>query len=131
MTQKKSPTTHVPPEHHASDFLANERTFLAWIRTSVAVISLGFAVAKFDAWLRQMQHLNGSAPAQPGWSQPMGIAMIVLGGLLPILAAWRYHVVNRQIERGEVRADRILIFWITGLILALAVGFVLYLLKTR
>ena len=40
------------PEHtRASEFLANERTFLAWVRTSVTILSFGFVVAKFNVWL--------------------------------------------------------------------------------
>lgn len=131
MTDETSVKSKVPAEHHASEFLANERTFLAWVRTSIAVISLGFAVTKFDAWLKQLQQAGGAVIDGPGWSRPMGIAMIVIGGLLSVLAAWRYHVVNRQIERGEVRADRLMIFWTTGLIVVLAFGFVLYLVKTQ
>ena len=46
--------TSAPTDKHASDFLANERTFLAWIRTSVAVISLGFVIAKFRIWLEDL-----------------------------------------------------------------------------
>ena len=39
-------------ELRVSDYLANERTFLAWIRTRMAVMNLGFVVAKFSLWLR-------------------------------------------------------------------------------
>ncbi len=121
----------VPVEQHATEFLANERTFLAWIRTSIAVISLGFAVTKFDAWLNEIAEntatnkFNGS-----GWSIPMGLAMIIFAGLLPVFAAWRYHAVNSQIERGAVSADRGLIVLVTLLIVALATVFILYLLES-
>jgi len=118
------PTSPLPHANHAAEFLANERTFLAWVRTSIAVITLGFAVTKFDAVLHDVAHVR--ARHGVGWSAGMGIAMIVLGGLLPVLAAWRYHVVNRQIERGWVKADRPLIVLVTILVVALAVAFVVY-----
>ncbi len=67
----------------ATEYLANERTFLAWIRTSIAVISLGFVVAKFGVWLREL-----AARIAPqvetrgtGMSMPMGVAM---------MACWQY-----------------------------------------
>ena len=41
-------------EKRATEYLANERTFLAWSRTSIAIISLGFVVAKFSLWLNQL-----------------------------------------------------------------------------
>src|SRR5580658_5212729 len=108
-------THEVPPKSHATELLANERTFLAWVRTSIAVISLGFAVTKLDESLRQMaQTASGGRLHGIGWSLPMGLGMIVLGGLLSVLAAWRYHVVNRQIECGEVRADRDLVVMVVA-----------------
>jgi hypothetical protein len=44
----------LPEDKRASEYLANERTFLAWIRTSIAIISLGFVIAKFGVWLREL-----------------------------------------------------------------------------
>lgn len=125
MTRMPDDPNHpLPHADHASALLANERTFLAWVRTSIAVITLGFAVARFDAVLHDVAHVRGRHGV--GWPVGMGIAMIVLGGVLPVLAAWRYHVVNRQIERGWVRADRPLVVLVTILVVALAVAFVVY-----
>ena len=137
-TQQKSfdmrdvKNTTLPTEHHATEFLANERTFLAWVRTSIAVISLGFAVTKFDMWLKEIAKSTGvSDPHGIGWSIPMGLALIILGGLLPVFAAWRYHVVNQQIEQDHVRADRGMIIMVTLLVVALAFVFFLYFLKSN
>jgi putative membrane protein len=44
--------TALPEDRRAAEYLANERTFLAWIRTSIAVITLGFVIAKFGVSLR-------------------------------------------------------------------------------
>ncbi len=41
------PHANVPEEKRATEYLANERTFLAWIRTSIAVISFGFVITRF------------------------------------------------------------------------------------
>jgi uncharacterized membrane protein YidH (DUF202 family) len=49
----------------ATEYLANERTFLAWIRTSIAVISLGFVSAKFGVWLRELAIRLGPANTNP------------------------------------------------------------------
>ena len=112
----------VPVDKQATEFLANERTFLAWIRTSIAIISLGFVIAKFRIWLQDLASA-GHGPATPtklGDSFAIGIGMMALGGLLTLLAAWRYRVVNLQIERGKVTADRGLIVFVTILVAALA-----------
>jgi len=53
-----------------------------------------------------------------------------LGGLLAVLAAWRYHVVNRDIERGRVSADRGLVILVTAAVAAIAVFMIIYMIKT-
>ena len=117
----------LPAGSHATEFLANERTFLAWIRTSIAVIALGFAGTKVDMALGTLLRGSGSNRWQEAVaSVPVGVAMIAFGGLLAVLAALRYHVVNRQIERGRVRADRYLIALVTLSVLVLAVVLIVY-----
>ena len=111
-----------------TDHAANERTFLAWVRTSVAVISLGFVVAKFGLWFGELA--ARVAPqmerARTGASIPIGISMIAFGGLLTVLAAWRFHVVNRNIDRGDVKADRWLVVLSTVLVALLSVVMIGY-----
>jgi putative membrane protein len=88
-TNEGPPGARVPEGRKAAEYLANERTFLAWIRTSIAVISLGFVVAKFGLWINelalrvtpQLEHVTTGA------SIPTGLAMIAFGGLLAVLAA--------------------------------------------
>lgn len=119
----------VPPKQLAAEYLANERTFLAWVRTSIAVITLGFVVAKFGLWLGELALTSAQfARIRTGASIPVGIGMMLFGGLLVVLAAWRYTVVNRQIECGEVKADRGLIILITLLVLVLSLVMTAYLL---
>lgn len=124
--------TAVPEDKKATEYLANERTFLAWIRTSIAVISLGFVIAKFGVWLRELA--TRLAPQIPihstGMSLPIGVAMMVLGGSLAVLAAWHYHLVNRAIERGEVRANRGLVVTVTVAVALLALLMIAYLVLT-
>jgi len=118
----ETPHKSVPVDKQATEFLANERTFLAWIRTSVSIISLGFVIAKFQIWLQAFARAGSvsTPPAKPGDSFEIGIGMMALGGLLTVLAAWHYHVVNLQIENGKVTADRGLIVFVTILVAMLA-----------
>lgn len=123
---------NVPEDKKATEYLANERTFLAWVRTSIAIISLGFVIAKFGVWLREIA--TRLAPQIPvpntGVSLRMGVAMMALGGALAVLAAWHYHLVNRAIARGEVRANRGLIVAVTAGVALLALMMITYLLLT-
>ena len=116
----------------ATEYLANERTFLAWIRTSVAVVSLGFVLARFNVWLRELaiQRPSQIPVHRGGISLPIGVGMMTFGGLLSVLAAWRYHVVNRDIERGKVRADRGLVILVTIMMAVLSGAMIAFALLT-
>jgi putative membrane protein len=128
----EKPLKSVPEDKQATEFLANERTFLAWIRTSVAIISLGFVIAKFRIWLQDIGKAESASAPSPklGESFAIGIGMMALGGLLTVLAAWRYHAVNRQIENGKVTADRGLIAFVTILVAVLAAVMIVTMLTT-
>ena len=122
----------ISSEHRATEYLANERTFLAWIRTSLAIISLGFVMAKFSLWLREIAaglHPEAST-YHPGFSIPIGVSMMAVGGLVTLLAAWRYRAVNRAIERGVFTTDRYLVAMLTVMVTALCLAMIAYLLVT-
>jgi putative membrane protein len=114
---------------HTSDHLANERTFLAWIRTSIAVISLGFVIARFSFWLDQLALSTGQhiQLQRTGLSLPIGLGMMGFGALLTILSAVRYRRINQSIERGEVYSSQSLIWLVTVLTVVLAVILIVYL----
>lgn len=118
----------VPEAHRASEHLDNERTFLAWVRTNVALIGLGFVIARLSPTLGATAGVNGSRIASK--AVPAGIALIVLGAIVTVLAAWRYDRVNRQIEEGLVKTDRGMVWIVTLLIALLSVAAVVYMLMS-
>ena len=130
--QKQKQSATIDETKRATEYLANERTFLAWIRTSVAVMSLGFVLARFSVWLRELsaQRQLHVPVHRGGISLPIGVAMMILGGLLSVLAAWRYHVVNRDIERGKVSADRGLVILVTAMVMLLSGAMIVLVLLT-
>ncbi|HEV2329909.1 MAG TPA: DUF202 domain-containing protein [Verrucomicrobiae bacterium] len=124
--------TPLPDHQKTTEHLAVERTFLAWVRTSIAIISLGFVVAKFGVWLRDLAaQLNPHMQIHnTGMSLPIGVGMMAFGGLLVILAAWHSHLVHRAIERGEARPNRGLIVSVTIVVALLAALMIIYMLLT-
>jgi len=97
---------------------ANERTFLAWLRTSIALIGFGFAIARFGLFLRELQSsVTGQDSPTHSFisSQTIGVGLVIIGIILVALSAWRYNKVYGQIERGDYRPSR-LIIWITSAI---------------
>lgn len=127
-----SPTPRLTDDKSATEYLANERTFLAWVRTSIAIISLGFVLAKFDVWLSQLgARLEPGVQSQPAVaSMPIGLAVVGLGGMLAVLAAWRYQVVNRAIASGVVLPAHRLVVLITVLVGVLCASVIVHILFT-
>jgi len=113
----------IPAEHRAAEHLANERTFLAWVRTNIALISLGFVLARLGPWLRES---GGNAPRLASKALPLGIGLVGFGTLLTLLAAWRYDAVNREIETGLVKTDRILVWFVTVAIALISGALIVY-----
>lgn len=116
----------MPETHRASAHLDNERTFLAWVRTNVAVISLGFVVARLSPTLGQAAGLNGNRIASK--ALPAGILLVAFGAIVTLLAAVRYDQVNRQIEAGLVKTDRGMVWIVALLLVLLSVAAVTYML---
>jgi putative membrane protein len=73
-----------------SDHSANERTFLAWVRTAIAVMAFGFLVEKFDLFLEvaapSLADRTLSLPGQK-FGNTAGLALIVLGTAMVGIAA--------------------------------------------
>jgi putative membrane protein len=119
------------PNQHTSDHLANERTFLAWIRTSISMIGLGFVVAKFTVWLRELSlRLDQQAPPRTGLSLPLGVTLMALGGVLAIIAAWRYRSVKRAIQSNQSAAAESTMVALSVSVALIAIALVAYMLAT-
>jgi inner membrane protein YidH len=89
----------------STQHLANERTFLAWLRTCIALMGLGFVVARFSLFLREFgimtknQAIPSNLPASAS-STMLGMSMIGLGILLIIYALINYLKIQKAIEAG-------------------------------
>ncbi len=112
--------------------MANERTFLAWIRTSVAIMAFGFVVEKFSLFVKQMSYYLGkdALPPAPGTSSWVGVLLVTLGVLMGILAFARYKAVEKQIDEDTYRPSPILSVMLFLSVLSIGVFLVLYLIHT-
>jgi putative membrane protein len=87
-----------------SDHAANERTFLAWVRTAIAVMAFGFLVEKFDLFLeiasqtlaRRTLSISGQLVGNIA-----GLILIGLGGGTIILALLRFRKTAIEIDNAE------------------------------
>ena len=74
-------------------YFAAERTLLAWLRTGLAVMGLGFVVARFGLFLRVMRGADAVNPAISTW---IGVGLVLLGSAAVGMAAWQHHRVTRH-----------------------------------
>ena len=112
--------------------MANERTFLAWIRTSIAIMAFGFVVEKFALFVKQISYLLGKEAALPsrGYSSIFGILLVALGAFMGILAFIRYKKVERQIDEDTYQPSLILDILLAISILAIGIFLIIYLIHS-
>ncbi|OGP52371.1 MAG: hypothetical protein A2Y79_12375 [Deltaproteobacteria bacterium RBG_13_43_22] len=132
---KKNPSGRV---QNRRVHMANERTFLAWIRTSIGIMAFGFVVEKFALFVRQMdQYLSRTAerepsplssiPASPGYSSIIGVILIGLGAMMGLLAFIRYKKVEKQIDEDTYQPSLILDILLTLSIVSVGFFLIIYL----
>lgn len=116
-----------------TDHAANERTFLAWMRTAIAVMAFGFLVEKFDLFLRiEAMRRSGPGGAAGGStaddvSSLAGLGVIAFGAALIVLSAWRFHDTGRRIDAAERSAGRQTMTYVVALlVVVIGLGLGLY-----
>jgi len=117
------------PTGAPGDHLANERTFLAWIRTSIAVMGFGFVVVKFSLFIKQISLALGTKVSvhQTGDSRKIGILLVALGTITIILSFLRYQKTKYQLEKGLYYHSTMFIKAITVMIFAASIALLIYL----
>lgn len=90
-----------------SDYLAVERTLLAWIRTGLALMGFGFVVARFGLFLQEFQVTQHTLPPRSyGLSLWFGTALIAVGVIVNILSGWRHARLVWELDRGDTAHSR-------------------------
>ncbi len=119
-TLEKSPQTSTTENTNIRDHLANERTFLAWIRTSLGLMAFGFVVEKFSLFLKQLVYflrvpdlalkdISSStlqeivSPSLQGYSSTFGILLVAFGTLMGIFAYVKFARIEKQIKMNAYR----------------------------
>ncbi len=84
-----------------SDHLAAERTFLAWIRTGLALTGFGFVLARFSLILQEFQYTRHIPSARPYEMSPwFGTALIAVGVVVYLISAWHHMRLVRKLDQG-------------------------------
>lgn len=116
------PPASPPGDSQFRDHAANERTLLAWIRTGIALMAFGFAIARFGLFLREVAEVGQVHVAHGTGSSWIGVVLVVLGLVTNAAATVRYSRLRNAIEqRLPVAPDPALVYVLgTGSVLIAA-----------
>ncbi|WP_202214296.1 YidH family protein [Methylacidimicrobium sp. AP8] len=92
------------------DHSANERTFLAWVRTSIGLMAFGFLLEKFTLFLNYLRLALNQPPTQEPATRVIGLAFLTLGAVMIGMAALRYRLNARQIDSPELERNSFVLF---------------------
>ena len=104
--EQKHPAASTPAtSKKVTDHLANQRTFLAWIRTGLATITFGFVVERFGLLLRELglKNISAASTTTIHYSAIIGVALVILGVITMIIALVSFLQIRRSIDLESFR----------------------------
>ncbi|MDQ2798405.1 MAG: DUF202 domain-containing protein [Armatimonadota bacterium] len=111
------------------DHLANERTFLAWVRTSIALMGFGVVIAKLRFLALDGMAAQALSPHNGERSTWLGVAFAFVGLLTLLFAAVHYQQTRRQIDSGGYQSAHRSIIAFAALLFLLGLASLAYLLS--
>ncbi len=123
-----------------SDHMANERTFLAWIRTSLGVMAFGFVVEKFALFVKQFGYFLASqnapqppivSPTHQTLSSIFGMGLVAVGALIGLFSFIKYKQTEKHIEDNTYKYSSVLASALTALVVVIGIFLVVYLGSTK
>ncbi len=117
-------------EARLTDHMANERTFLAWIRTSLGIMAFGFVIERFSFFTLQVANFLGKSHIQEStnsslslreYSSNFGTLLVIIGGLICVLSFIKYKQVQRNIEKGVYNPSMLLDLLLTLSVLSIGI----------
>jgi putative membrane protein len=87
-----------------TDHAANERTYLAWVRTSIAIMAFGFLIEKFELYLAFIgTSLGDTEQFEPSLSaQLIGLSLFLVGILIIIASTLKFYIYKKDIDSEEL-----------------------------
>lgn len=121
-----------------NDHAANERTYLAWLRTGIAVVAFGVVIERFDLFLRSITRAlsreEGMGPLLPiasPYGRELGAVLVMAGLLLMATSTWRYWETARRIREAQPRPyDARHALLLGGVVVLLSLATLAYVLHT-
>lgn len=120
-----------------NNHLANENTFLSWIRTSLALMAFGFVIERFSLFLKQVTLYFGkislAAPvashASQNYPSMFGIFLVAVGALICFFSFIKFKKIEQQINTDSYQPTTLLVFILALIVFLSGIFLVLYLIK--
>ena len=140
---KDNNNNYKPKSDLSQQYLANERTFLAWVRTCIALIGLGFIISKFSFFLVEFRLIfqnyivdssklsvnhNSQVSGSEHISSLIGIGIVILSMVLILFALKNYRDTSKAINMKVYEPKNITVYITTAIIIALTLIVAIYLL---
>lgn len=129
--ENQSVANEIIKNQNARDHLANERTLLAWIRTSIGIMAFGFVVVKFSLFIKLISLLLGKDITIPqrGYSSVIGILLVAVGSVVLLLAFINYKRTKKQLSQESYQPTSKLTLLLTIIILIISILLIIYLIE--
>lgn len=116
----------------AREHLANERTFLAWVRTGIAIMAFGFVVVKSSMFVEDQRATGAEETIIPGelFTAIVGIVLVVAGSFISTVSYFRYRQTKKQLRQGIYHHSSAILAMVTLGVLLVSALLVVYLVRT-
>jgi putative membrane protein len=122
----------VSNDQRSREHLANERTLLAWVRTSIGIMAFGFVVVKFSLFLKQLSSLfqKEVIVQQHSYSSVIGILLVAVGAVVLLLAFLKYKQTEKQLDNESFKSSSTLVLSLTIVMFLISMILILYLIES-
>lgn len=109
------------------DYLSNERTYLAWVRTSIGIMVFGFVVVKFTLFVKELSIMLQKPLPNHDYVSVLGISLVALGVLVVLISFLQYKKIGSQLGKSNFQPSASLSTILTISILLIGILLVTYL----
>ena len=122
--------------------LANERTFLAWVRTCIALIGLGFIIAKFGLFIEELNLVLSQSVSEitktpytsmqskllsDDTSSLVGIGIVIISIVLILFALRNYYNISKEIRYDKYTPKHTIMYTTVIVFIAISLAIIFYL----
>ncbi|MHC0441729.1 YidH family protein [Flavobacterium sp. 3-210] len=111
-----------------NEHMANERTFLSWVRTGIGIMVFGFVIVKFSLFVNQLPaSFHDPSIPKNGFTIFLGIALVFTGAITILLSYWKYRKTHILLQKGEYLYSTLLLTVLTVVIFVMSIIIIAYL----